>query len=145
MKTILVNKGRARQGKSESIIKTAQLLQQKYPNAKIEPANIDYTQDIKLIMTIDDIKIGIESKGDPNSRLPKSLDDFSKKDCDIILCSSRTSGSTVKAIEELKKTGYEVIWTSNARSKEALHEILNKLTANYFFTIIDHLIKSSKQ
>lgn len=144
MKTILVNKGRARQGKSESIIKTAQLLQQKYPNAKIEPANIDYTQDIKLIMTIDDIKIGIESKGDPNSRLPKSLDDFSKKDCDIILCSSRTSGSTVKAIEELKKTGYEVIWTSNARSKP--HRIkLNNLTANYFFTIIDHLIKNSKQ
>ena len=33
MKTIIVNKGRSRQGKSKTIIKTAELLKQQYANA----------------------------------------------------------------------------------------------------------------
>ena len=83
MKTIIVNKGRSRQGKSKTIIKTAELLKQQYPNAIIlfEESGDD---DIKMMLSIDAIKIGIESKGDPNSRLKNSISEFTEQNCNSL-------------------------------------------------------------
>lgn len=142
MKTIIVNKGRSRQGKSKTIIKTAELLKQQYPNAIIlfEESGDD---DIKMMLSIDAIKIGIESKGDPNSRLKNSISEFTEQNCNIILCASRTNGSTVNAIREHRTQGYTITWVANARNNdysEQQQNELNELSATYFLGIIKHLI-----
>ena len=49
-------------------------------------------------------KVGIETRGDPKSRLPQSLKDFAQKKCDIIFCACRTKGTTVTAIQNFAKT-----------------------------------------
>jgi hypothetical protein len=60
-------------------------------------------RDIKIIMTgVKGKKIGIESQGDPNSRLEQSLKDFVNAGCDIIFCACRTSGMTVQWINSHK-------------------------------------------
>jgi len=55
------------------------------------------TCDIKIIMSnIKGHTVGIESQGDPNSRLQQSLQDFYNAGCDIIICATRTAGMTVR-------------------------------------------------
>ena len=76
MKTIIALKGRANSGKSSTVKKTYQILQDLYPNALCNV--LKDGADIKIIMTINGIKVGIESQGDPDSRLKESLQDFSK-------------------------------------------------------------------
>lgn len=93
MSHIVALKGRANSGKSTTIKLVAQLLQQKYPNAPISVL-ISNTSDIKIIMNINGTKVGIESQGDPNSRLQQSLTDFVNAKCGVIICATRTSGMT---------------------------------------------------
>lgn len=57
------------------------------------------------------VLVGIESKGDPDSRsqrLRKSLDIFRKCGCRVIICATRTSGMTVDWVEDMRKHGYEI-------------------------------------
>jgi len=48
--------------------------------------------------------VGIESQGDPNSRLQQSILDFAVAKCDIIFCACRTSGMTVGWVNALSAT-----------------------------------------
>jgi hypothetical protein len=58
-----------------------------------------------------DVKVGIESRGDPSSRLFKSLETFDKAGCKVILCATRTKGETVKAVEKLSLASqYQIVW-----------------------------------
>ena len=66
-RTIIAVRGVANQGKSASIKIVYSLLRELYPAAKIEELNIGV--DITVVITIDGVKVGIESQGDPNSRL----------------------------------------------------------------------------
>jgi hypothetical protein len=50
------------------------------------------------MINVKGFSIGIESQGDPNSRLKQSLNDFAKNKCDIIFCAARTRGMTVNWI-----------------------------------------------
>ncbi|HEY4300175.1 MAG TPA: hypothetical protein VGM73_04840 [Candidatus Didemnitutus sp.] len=59
---------------------------------------IDLT-DIRAIISIGKLKIGIESQGDPASRLPESLNLFIREGCHIIICATRTRGATVDAVK----------------------------------------------
>lgn len=135
-KTVIAIWGTGKQGKSETIKSINENLEVEFPNLKRQIIND--SADITVILTIKKIKIGIESQGDPGSRIFKSLKLFTKSKCQIIICASRTSGSTVNAISELNgKYGYEIIWTANYTSKEKQHRPLNKLFSNN----IIHLIK----
>ncbi|MDI9319952.1 MAG: hypothetical protein QM530_05685 [Phycisphaerales bacterium] len=55
------------------------------------------------------IKIGIESQGDPNSRVFVSIPIFVNLNCDLILCATRTRGATVQIIEGLKND-FQINW-----------------------------------
>jgi basic membrane lipoprotein Med (substrate-binding protein (PBP1-ABC) superfamily) len=89
-------------GKSSTIKEIYNILSNNYPNSTIHnyfqaqpPA-----QDIKITMNgVKQHLIGIESQGDPNSRLAQSLDDFDKAGCDIIFCASRSTGTTVNVVK----------------------------------------------
>jgi type IV secretory pathway TrbF-like protein len=61
-------------------------------------------------LVINGFRVGIESQGDPGGRLENSLNLFLKKNCDVIVCSTRTKGQTVKAVNKLSKHGYKVKW-----------------------------------
>lgn len=129
-KTVIANWGHSNQGKSESIRKVAQTILQAFPTATTDPASIDYNQDIKVIIKIGIVTIGIESQGDPNSRLFESLEEFASIPCDIVICSTRTSGSTVEVVEDMHKNhDYDIVWVTNHRSKEKDQAELNKMSA----------------
>jgi len=144
-KTIIANSGREKQGKSETVKRIIKKIIEKYPDAKIDPSSIDFSAgDVNVIITIDKITIGIESQGDPNSRLPKSLNDFASKGCDLIICSTRTSGETVGAVHKLEKShGYCTIWASNLRSIGYDQRQLNKLSANHLFELVEIILANN--
>lgn len=107
IKTIIAIRGVANQGKSASIKIAYSLLKGIYPAAKIEELYIGV--DITVVMTIDGVKVGIESQGDPNSRLFQSLDHFVNIGCKVIVCATRSRGATVEAVNSLAGK-YRVEW-----------------------------------
>lgn len=137
-KTVFANWGSGRQGKSSTVKEVTKLILKNYPIATTEPAIIEYAHDIRVVLTIGKIKIGIESQGDPNSRLFDSLKYFVRINCDIIICSTRTSGSTVEAVNELySKHGYDNVWVTNYRSNEKNQDVLNETSAKHIFELIE--------
>lgn len=86
-------------GKTKTIKLLSKLLQEKYSDNILLDYYPNTPYDIKLIIEIGKIKVGIESQGDPNSRLCKSLEEFVQKKCDIIVCATRTRGQTVECVE----------------------------------------------
>ncbi len=70
-KTVIANWGIAKQGKSKTIKSLTKLIFLNFPNAISNIAQVDYSKDIKLIICIGSAVIGIESTGDPDSRLIK--------------------------------------------------------------------------
>ena len=69
--------------------------------------------DIKATVTYKNKLIGIESAGDPGSRQGDSLLDFIGMGCDIIICASRTKGTTLNNVLGLgRANGYEILLVS---------------------------------
>ena len=101
-KTLLALSGLPKAGKTKTIKEVYRLLRETYPEATVtwvdpkeEPAESS-DKDICLFMEIDGTLIGIESQGDPNSRLQKSLKQFAEHQppCEVILCARRTGKGT---------------------------------------------------
>lgn len=107
--------GVANVGKTQTIKKAYELLISKYPNATKEIIRNNY--DIQVIVTINGVKIGIESQGDPNSRLFDSIKLFVKVGCQVIICATRTKGATVKAVID-QKPEYNVVWYKQKIDRE---------------------------
>lgn len=110
MKKIYALYGSSEKGKSETIKILLEKLKLKYPEHKI--MNIIspiYSGDIRVVIKINDRIIAIESQGDPNSRIFKSIPEFVNINADIIICATRTRGETVKLVER-QKDKYEIVW-----------------------------------
>jgi hypothetical protein len=111
LRKIFVLSGKEKCGKSESIRKIFDLLKSEYPSAEVAICSTGDDDDIKAIITgVNGLKIGIESAGDPTSRLKQSLIDFENAGCDIIFCASRTRGMTVDWIND-HSGKYTIDWT----------------------------------
>ena len=102
MNDLFALQGRHDCGKTETLNDVIQLLTSKYSKANI---NIVINgKDKKVIMkNVNGFTIGIETQGDPNSRLEQSLLDFLNANCNIIFCACRTSGMTVDWVHSLAK------------------------------------------
>lgn len=148
-KTIIAVYGRAGEGKSSTIKEVHKLLLANYPNAKsVAPYDPNYYGDILTAITLDKVKIGFESQGDPNSRiitedtlmyLAEDGENGKLGGCDIILCASRTSGQTVEKIEEIEDTyGYQVLWLSSILGPA--HDVLNRRQAENIIELIKGVI-----
>ncbi len=94
-------------GKTTTIKKVYEVLKRSHPNSVVR--EILNRKEITIIIIIDDVKIGIESQGDPNSRLEESLKTFVEAGCDIIICATRTKGMTVDAVNRLAGR-YHIEW-----------------------------------
>ncbi len=144
-KLVIANKGGSGQGKSSSIKKVAELLKEKYPNSfKYLEGGDSPWGDVKAIVTINGVKVGIESQGDPYSRIFVSIEDFLEKECDIMLLACRTRGETTQAVWALyEEEDYEIIWASNDRTTsgdEPTQKRLNNLYADRIVQLIEDRI-----
>lgn len=131
---VIANKGKAECGKSSSIKEAFNKLIAIYPyNILIEDG------DIKAIITIGNVLVGIESQGDPNSRMMQSMNDFVSMGCQIIVAACRTSGETCNKIIELNQVnGYDIIWATNDKTaiSQQHQDILNKKYAERVIDLI---------
>ena len=114
------------------------MLKAKYKTATID--DIFVGADIKIVITINGTKIGIESQGDPGGRLEESLSLFVKLGCQVIICATRTRGQTVKAVEKLEPK-YEVLWLEQDRkSTESEQQASNLVMAKRIVKEVDKII-----
>lgn len=143
-KFVIVNKGHGFVGKSSSIKMVYQKLKSLYPsNIKVINEAKHKDDDITAIIDVCGVLVGIESQGDPNSRMFNTLPKFVEMGCEIIVCACRTWGETKKKIESLNKDGFDIIWTTNPRNKNLADE-LNTLWADMVIDIIEMWIKDNK-
>ena len=133
MSDIIALKGRGNSGKTQTIKAVFKNLNTKYPNAIITNLKPN-TIDIKIIMDINGTKVGIESQGDPDSRLKQSLSDFSNANCDIIICATRTSGMTVNWVNSYSSK-YNINFLQQSYVSKNNQSATNIKTANHIITM----------
>ena len=138
---VIANSGSGNKGKSSSVKEVYKLLAARYPNniSIIYPLT---SGDVKAIIGVNNVLVGIESQGDPNSRLLDSLTDFRKAGCEIIVAACRLYGETADAIDGMHKYGYQVIWTSNDKNwdDDSIVEYLNIEYAEHIIQLIEDRI-----
>lgn len=114
MKTIILIKGNSKSGKSEVIREVFNIIN----TGKTFKVHIIDKVDVKAEGFYQNINIGIESQGDPNSRQGQSLKEFANNSCDIIICASRTRGETYENVISISKHyNYQLITTSTFYNK----------------------------
>jgi hypothetical protein len=147
MSTVIAIWHESSKGKSETLREFAQLLLRTYPGyrpvfpipAFISPAG----QDFRLVVEINGTIVGIESQGDPGTRLKERLEELAVTQfrCKLILCTSRTRGSTIEAVDNLWIAhGFDVIWTSTYQiANNANHHLVNQLKARHILELVQTL------
>ena len=140
-KLIIANTGTGNQGKSSSIKEVYNLLVSRYPN-NVQIIHPVKSGDVKAIVDVKGVCIGIESQGDPNSRMFQSLQDFLNAGCDIVVIACRTSGETYKAVKGMHQYGYQVIWTANDKNRDekSIVYYLNMHYAQHILQLIEDRI-----
>lgn len=147
MKKIIALKGVANVGKSDTIRKVYELLLKRYPNAKIECRNRIFRIETNVVLIIDGVKIGIESKGDPSSNLPKKLDAFKSAGCQVIICATRSKGQTVDAVLTLAKLEpkYGVLWIEQVVVPEpSKYESTNRGMAKQIVVAVEKVLHTRR-
>lgn len=136
-KTIIVNYGDEKKGKSTSIRGVYHELQKKHELKELREVirGKQPDSDISALFEINGVRFGLESQGEPDSRIFDSLDEFIKNECDIIIVSCRTEGEVIKKIESLGDQGYRIIWTQNYLCDDC-GKALNLLNTLYILNII---------
>jgi hypothetical protein len=125
LNTVIALKGRRKIGKTETIRTVDELLRAKYPVASIEHERRTRAE-LRVVLTVNGVKIGIESEDDPNGRLIKeSLSLFVSLGCEIIICATRTNGGTFTAVKALP--GYEAVWLEQRAQSAPFEQVLSNL------------------
>jgi hypothetical protein len=87
--------------------------------------------DMRDVFVINGIKVGIETKGDPGSRLEESLNLFKKEGCKLIICACRTKGQTTDWVNSLAPL-YTISWRGQSSvSIPELRDESNRATAAF--------------
>lgn len=143
-KLVIANLGRADMGKTTSIRKVFNILSTKYPETTY---TIDSSNgEVKATIKIGDVLVGIETQGDPGTRMPDSLDEFVNMECGIILVACRSTAYTLRyKVESLEEKGYEILWLPNGKTKDnACWEKLTDNYANYVTNVIEKCIQNGR-
>ena len=104
------------------------------------PATVPPKYDFRLVIEINGKIIGLESLGDPKSNLEMRLQELiTKYKCDIIYCTTRTRGETVRAVNTVSNNnGYNQIRTSTYQGTSN-HSLLNDLKAQHIIDLTQKL------
>ncbi|KAF2517517.1 hypothetical protein E0W68_11145 [Flavobacterium salilacus subsp. salilacus] len=144
-KTILAVWNAGAKGKSNTLRAFANLLLRTYPSYNPIfpiPMKVHAIDDIRVVVEINGVIIGVESQGDPNTHLQDRLTDLAKNyKCDIILCTTRTRGETVHAVYHVANVwGYQTILTSTYQIEdETQHNLVNELKAKHILDLLQSL------
>lgn len=109
-KYIVCDFARSNWGKSNTLLEVIEQLKEKASLISEEQIG---DKDKYAVFDMNKKKIIVNTQGDPDSYQEEGLQRAVKEDAVIIVCASRTKGSTVECIYEIAKHGYEVIWFSN--------------------------------
>ncbi len=141
-KTIIAVYGRANEGKSTTIKKVVEIFERFYPNAII--TYLERGADILVTVQLGNVKIGIESQGDPNSRMlwSHTVERLATTEhCQIIVCATRTEGNTVKEVDRVaEQHGYYTIWKSSYYTWGLDTNTLNQIAAEEIVRLIEAVI-----
>jgi len=140
MKTILALRGAGNRGKSTTLGLLIEMIKVEYPSATFEESK--FKVDITIVITINGKRVGIETQGDPNSRLGASLKRFIEIGCEVIICASRSYGSTVDLVNAAANSGYHVKWfekikSTNVHDQSAANKAAAREVFNAFRAAID--------
>lgn len=144
MKTILALWHVAQRGKTATIQAFANLILTT-PGVRIihsRPTPRPVVGDIRLVVDIGGVTVGIESHGDPDIPLrPRLIDLADNFNCDVIVCATRTRGESVWAVEHLETTrGFEAIWSSTYQmAAPTQYATVNNLKAVHMFDLLRSL------
>ncbi len=142
MKTILTISHSAGKGKSSTIKEFARSIVAGFPNHTIifsETSPFNPISDFRLIIEINGKIIAVESKGDPSSGLRNRLNEIQIFKPDVIICASRTRGSTVSDIDSFaSENSYQQVWTSTYQVDKN-HDQVNKLKAKHTLELLQTL------
>lgn len=109
-KYIVCDFARSNWGKSNTLLEVIEQLKEK-ASLIVEEQIGD--KDKYAVFEMNKKSIVVNTQGDPDSFQEDGLQRAIKEDAAVIVCASRTKGSTVECIYEMAKHGYEVIWFSN--------------------------------
>lgn len=146
MKTILAVWHSSNMGKTQSIRQfTLALLNTPSlsPTILLDDPNLHHPHwDFFMVIEANGKKVGIASQGDPKSGLQAKLTDLATNhQCDVIVCSSRTRGATVKDVEQVANSHhYDIIWTSTYQAGNN-HRVMNQLKGQH---MLDLLVQSGR-
>jgi len=142
LKTAFALRGTSNKGKSHTIRTVVEMLTEKYPDATIEHNHTTKT-DVRVVLTINGWKIGIDSQGNPRKLVNSSLDLFVNVGCNVIVCATRTYGATVNAVNALQ--GFDVHWFEQPEKSQPYEQILRSLAmARQIVERVEALIGSAK-
>lgn len=131
MKTIIALRGAGNRGKSTTLGLLIGKIKAAYPAAAIDEKL--FKIDVTIILTINGIKVGIETQGDPNSRLGASLKRFVESKCKVIICASRSYGGTVDLVQAAASAGYDLKWVDKDKVDPREHGQANAAAAAELF------------
>jgi hypothetical protein len=110
----------------------------KRPGAVLEKVFVN-KRDIKLIIKVDGLLVGIESAGDPTGRVEtEQLRDFIAAGCDVIVCATRTRGRAYDVPKLYADTHdvvrFEKTWEFEDARATANAEFAKKIVAGVLMT-----------
>jgi len=138
-RTIIAVRNKGGTGKTSTIRELAKLVLQTYPNhisIFAKPISVPPRGDFRLVIKIKKKTIAFESKGDPNTDLGDRLLYLANNyEADVIFCTTRTSGGTVDAVENLRiNKGFDTVWTSTYQTGSN-HGVVNQLKAKHILDL----------
>lgn len=119
MKRVFALSGKANSGKSTTVRKLFELLRPESSECNILRQT---SKEIRAILRIEEVLVGIESKGDVSDHVEASLKDFAQKRCHVIVCACRTKrGNVVTAVECLRPE-YDIEWLFKGQVKDPMQQ-----------------------
>ena len=143
LRSLIALRGKPNMGKSQTVRTVVELLTTKHPDARIEHDQTTKV-DERVVLTINDSKIGIESESDPSGRsIKESLDLFEKLGCQVIICATRPSGASVEAVNALR--GFNIEWLEQREKSQPHEQVLRSLaTARNIVEKVEALVGSTE-
>lgn len=145
MKTIICLCGSCDTGKTSTILNLANELSKTYNVTQLHKSGDDICSTVQY----NGITLGLASQGDPDSTQDTWLTELTSLSCDIIVCTSRTKGSTADVVRKhAKEKGYGLIRLNKPYvrvsygdyERKEMHETINQSTARTISDLINKLI-----
>lgn len=84
-------------------------------------------------------KLGILSLGDPGSAQLEHLEQLANDECELIVCASRSKGTTCDAVSNVAKNNYEIYWISPLYEYDSRHPLtvdMHELNAEFLIKAV---------